>query len=124
MISPWATVAERSPMAIFTIPATTRNLDKKPASGGTPASDSMKMNMAAASNGSLFPKPARFERRDAPPSISKTASTKKAPILKATNTTRWNKTAPRMAPARSDGAFTWPHFQAPMAVSAANIYPA
>ena len=58
-----ATVAERSPMAIFTMPATTRNFDKKPASGGTPASDSMKMNIAAASNGSLFPKPARFERR-------------------------------------------------------------
>ncbi|CAI8162269.1 MAG: Uncharacterised protein [Methanobacteriota archaeon] len=95
-----------------------------PANGGTPANESMNMNIEVAIKGSLRANPDRAESLDAPPSISKIPRTRKAPNLNTTRTAIWKITAPMITVAKSAGASMCPHFQAPTAVNAASMYPA
>ena len=108
------------------MPIITRSLETNPASGGTPASEIIKTNIATARNGSRFAKPPSDERRDASPSDSNTERTRKAPSLNATRTTRWKITAVSTATAASPGspASESSQFHAPIAVIAASMYPA
>ena len=88
-----------SPTLVETIPAITRNFDMNPASGGTPARASMKMNIAVPINGSLRARPESADSLLAPPSISRRPKTRNAPNLNATRTKRWNSTAATIASA-------------------------